>query len=74
MSIGRSSARYVRSGSVRLGLLLLCLFVVPGVVYLLWHLCEGHWGCSTCGSRRIVPLEDPDVLLEKGLYPHEYAV
>lgn len=50
--------RYMRSGSVRLGLLLLCLFVVPGVLYFLWYLVEGHWGCSTCGSRSVVPISE----------------
>jgi hypothetical protein len=67
-------ARYVKSGSLRKGLFLLCLFVIPGVVYFAWHLCAGHWGCSTCGSRLVVPMEDPDMLLEKGLYPREFAV
>lgn len=51
--------RYIRSGSVRLGLFLLLLFVVPGVIYFLWYLGEGHWGCSTCGSRKVVPIVDP---------------
>jgi hypothetical protein len=41
------------------GLLLLLLFVVPGVIYFLWYLGEGHWGCSTCGSRKVVPIIDP---------------
>jgi hypothetical protein len=51
--------RYIRSGSVRLGLFLLLLFIVPGVIYFLWYLFEGHWGCSTCGSRKVVPIIDP---------------
>lgn len=58
--------RYVRSGSVRLGILLLLLFVVPGVLYFAWYFLEGHWGCSTCGSRHVVPLvEDAATPLEK---------
>lgn len=52
--------KYIRSGSVRMGILLLFFFVVPGVLYLLWHLGTGNWGCSTCGSRAIVPIEDFD--------------
>jgi len=52
--------RYLRNGSVHLGVLLLAVFIVPGVLYLLWHLSTGHWGCSTCGSRAIVPIEDFD--------------
>jgi len=50
----------MHSGSVKKGLLLLLLFVVPGVLYLIWYLLEGHWGCSTCGSRKVVPIMDPD--------------
>jgi hypothetical protein len=59
-SVGLES--YIHSGSVRKGLLLLSLFIVPGVLYFLWYLIEGHKGCSTCGSRRIVPIEDPDTM------------
>jgi hypothetical protein len=29
------------------------------VLYFLWYLFEGHWGCSTCGSRQVVSLVDP---------------
>lgn len=47
---------YVRSGSPRVGVLLLCLFIVPGLLYFLWHFASGHWGCCTCGSRDVVPL------------------
>jgi hypothetical protein len=54
--------RYVRSGSVKKGLLLLALFIVPGVLYFLWLFLEGHWGCSTCGSRKVVPIVDPDTI------------
>lgn len=50
--------RYLRSGSVRLGLLLLLFFVVPGLLYFAWYFLEGHWGCSTCGSPKVVPIED----------------
>ena len=54
--------RYMHSGSVRKGLFLLLLFIVPGVLYFLWYFLEGHWGCSTCGSRKVVPIIDPDTM------------
>jgi hypothetical protein len=54
--------RHMHSGSVKKGLLLLLLFIVPGVLYFLWYLIEGHWGCSTCGSREVVPIVDPDTI------------
>lgn len=61
--------RYIRRGTMRRGLALLCLFVVPGVLYLLWHLSTGHWGCSACGSRKVVPIQDPEVLRARGVSP-----
>ncbi len=54
--------RYMRSGSAKKGLLLLALFIVPGVLYFIWYFLEGHWGCSSCGSRHVVPIVDPDTL------------
>jgi hypothetical protein len=50
--------RYVHSGSARLGVLLLFFGVLPGVLYFLWFLVEGHRGCSTCGSRDVVSMEE----------------
>ena len=54
--------RYMRSGSAKKGLLLLALFIVPGVFYFIWYFLEGHWGCSSCGSRHVVPIVDPDTI------------
>lgn len=48
--------RYINSASLKLGLLLLVFFVVPGVLYFAWFLVSSHRGCSTCGSRHVVPL------------------
>ncbi|HUX44226.1 MAG TPA: hypothetical protein VMV57_05705 [Terracidiphilus sp.] len=60
---------YMRSGSVRTGLLLLAVFVVPGVLYFAWYLLAGHWGCATCGSRAVVPLEIPPEQCAIGVQP-----
>ena len=54
--------RYMHSGTMKRGLFLLLFFVVPGVLYLLWYLLEGHWGCSTCGSRKVVPIINPETI------------
>ncbi len=54
--------RYTHSGSAKKGLLLLALFIVPGLLYFLWYFLEGHWGCSSCGSRHVVPIIDPDTI------------
>jgi hypothetical protein len=48
--------RYIHGASLKLGVLLLLLFVVPGVLYFAWFLLSSHRGCSTCGSRHVVPL------------------
>lgn len=56
---------YGRIGSPRLGLLLLCFFVVPGVVYFLWYFCSRRWGCSTCGSFKVVPLVEREAFQAK---------
>jgi hypothetical protein len=48
--------RYINGASLKLGLLLLLLFVVPGVLYFAWFLLSSHRGCGTCGSRHVVPL------------------
>ena len=48
--------RYINGASLKLGLLLLLLFIVPGVLYFAWFLVRSHRGCSTCGSRYLVPL------------------
>lgn len=48
--------RYINRASMKLGLLLLVLFIVPGVVYFAWFLIKSHRGCSTCGSRNVVQL------------------
>lgn len=63
--------RFMRSGSPRIGLLLLCFFVVPGVLYFLWYFCSGHWGCSTCGSRRVVPLVEREAFHIRHLQANE---
>ena len=54
--------RYMHSGNFKKGIFLLLFLVVPGVLYLLWYFLEGHWGCSTCGSRQVVPIVDPETL------------
>ncbi len=66
--------RFTRKGSASLGFFLLLLFIVPGVIYFLWHRFEGHWCCSTCGARDVVALEIPlaqGVLSAKSLEPEQ---
>ena len=62
--------QYVHTGSVRTGLLLLGLLIVPGLVYFAWYFLEGHWGCSTCGTRDVVPMIDPARVVEVAVEEH----
>jgi hypothetical protein len=61
--------QYMHSGSVRKGLLLLAVLVVPGLIYFLWYFLEGHWGCSTCGSRKVEDLKIPPEECAFGVEP-----
>ncbi|HEU5351982.1 MAG TPA: hypothetical protein VFU55_10330 [Terracidiphilus sp.] len=65
--------RYVYSGSVRTGLLLLAVLVIPGVLYFIWYFLEGHWGCSSCGSRAVEPLMIPPEQCAFGVEPPRIA-
>jgi len=64
---------YMYSGSIRTGLLLLAILVVPGLLYFLWYFLEGHWGCSTCGSRAVEPLMIPREQCAFGVEPPRLA-
>lgn len=46
-------------GSNVVCLLLLLVFIVPGIIYLIWMNSTDYWGCPTCGAREIVPLSSP---------------
>jgi hypothetical protein len=61
--------QYVHSGSIRTGLLLLAVLVIPGVLYFIWYFLEGYWGCSTCGSRAVEPLMIPAEQCAFGVEP-----
>lgn len=61
--------QYMYSGSLRTGLLLLAVLVIPGVLYFIWYFLEGHWGCSTCGSRNVEPLMIPAEQCAFGVEP-----
>jgi hypothetical protein len=56
-TVGRQ--KFFKRGSVLTGLLLLALFIVPGVIYLIWYLFEGYWGCSACRAREIISIDSP---------------
>ncbi|HEU5457707.1 MAG TPA: hypothetical protein VFU68_03735 [Terracidiphilus sp.] len=65
--------QYVHSGSTRTGMLLFAVLILPGLFYFLWYFLEGHWGCSTCGSRKVEPLMIPPEQCAFGVEPPRLA-
>ena len=50
--------RYTK-GSIGWELVLWILFIIPGVFYSIWRIASKYWGCRSCGSRDIVPIDSP---------------
>jgi hypothetical protein len=42
-----------------LTVVLLCLAVIPGILYLLWQHSTKHQVCAKCGALTLVPLDSP---------------
>ncbi len=56
--VDRPRAEMPGSGCVLVALL--CLLVVPGLIYLAWMLStRGEWKCPHCGSTELVPTDSP---------------
>jgi hypothetical protein len=49
----------VTKGSTLIELLLLCCFLLPGVIYGVWRVSSRSEVCGTCGSDVMVPLDSP---------------
>lgn len=47
-------------GSLWVALLLLCFFVIPGVIYIVWNLATKYRVCGECGSSAIIPVASPE--------------
>jgi hypothetical protein len=54
-----TSPRRVMPGSILITVVLICFFVVPGIVYWLWRHTSTYLVCGKCGSRSIVPPDSP---------------
>ena len=46
-------------GSVILALVLLCFFLVPGIIYILWCAVSRYDACAKCGATTLVPMDSP---------------
>ena len=53
------ASRVYDSGNDVTQILLVLLFVIPGVFYALWRRSMRYGGCRLCKSRRVMPLETP---------------
>ena len=49
----------ITPGSLGVGILLLFLFVLPGLIYGIWQHAGRYYGCANCGSRNIIPSDSP---------------
>jgi hypothetical protein len=46
-------------GDFLIMVVLLLLFVLPGLIYWAWRLTGRYWGCAKCRSKRIIPADAP---------------
>ena len=46
-------------GHVLISLLLLCLFIIPGIIYIVWRRSDPHLRCERCGSIDTVAQDSP---------------
>jgi hypothetical protein len=49
-------------GSILVALLLLCLFIVPGLIYLIWWQMSKEWRCPKCFAPHMLPLTSPKAI------------
>lgn len=55
-NIGKGTVR----GSLAITLLLLCFFIVPGIIYELWREGGGRKKCKSCGAFGMIPVDSPN--------------
>ena len=48
-------------GSFIIEILLLCCFILPGLIYTAWRLSTKKNVCPSCGSENLIPVESPGV-------------
>jgi len=51
--------RLKNRGSVIVLLAMFCLFIIPGLFYLLYMLTGNYKVCRTCGAREVIGLDTP---------------
>jgi len=53
------SAKNRKRGSVFMTIFLLCLFIFPGILYILYRMFGKTKRCRSCNSARIIPSDSP---------------
>lgn len=48
-----------KGGSAWILLILLMLYIIPGVIYWLWRRGTGYKSCPACGSKEVIPVSTP---------------
>ena len=63
-------------GSIWLEIILWLLFIVPGLIYSVWHLTTRSDACAACGAATLVPATSPigrKLLADAAVYPEPPA-
>lgn len=55
-NVGKGTVR----GSLAITLLLLCFFILPGIIYELWRESGGRRKCKVCGANGMIPADSPN--------------
>jgi hypothetical protein len=50
-----------KKGSILVTLLLLCVWIVPGIIYEVWR-CSGQKQCPSCKASALIPAHSPKAL------------
>jgi flagellar basal body-associated protein FliL len=48
-----------KMGTVLITIVLLCFFILPGLIYMLWRGSSRHNVCPSCGATNLVPITSP---------------
>ena len=54
-----AAPRRVTPGSGWITLVLLCFFIVPGLIYWIWRHTSTYAACANCGSKNVIPHASP---------------
>jgi ribosomal protein S27AE len=47
------------NGSLLITLILLCFYILPGLVYEIWRCSKGRVKCPSCGQSAMIPADSP---------------